>query len=207
MVALESWGNPVLVGKYPFKILFTQDGQYLMTTNLQWGADVRGFWAEAPRGAIAVVRFASQAEQPEQQQHFLVSVAETGVSPEGIAISPNGRLVATVNLERSYLPYNDSRITWFSSLTLMEFDPRTGHLETLGDFLYEGILPEALVFDRSGNYLAVANYDHFDDAQRGGSIDFWRVILNDGTHPAPRLVQTNHSVPVTRGVHSLVLVP
>jgi hypothetical protein len=206
-IALEPWGNPVLVGKYPFKITFTQDGKFLMTTNLQWGPDVQGFWTEAPRGAIAVVRFASQPAQTGQPQHLLVSVAETGVSPEGIAISPNGRFVATTNLERSYLPYNDRRITWFSSLTLMQFDPQTGHLETIGDYPYEGVLPEALVFDRSGEYLAVANYDHFNDLQQKGSIDFWRIVTNDWTHPTPRLVQTTHSVPVTRGVHSMVLVP
>ncbi len=206
-VSLEPWGNRVLVGKYPFKIMFTQDGRYLMSTNLQWGADVGGFWADAPRGSISVVRFASEAHAQEQPQHLLVSVAETGVSPEGITISPNQQLVATVNLERSYLPYNDQRITWFSSLTLMQFDPRTGHLETVGDFLYEGILPEALVFDRSGQYLAVVNYDNFNDAQPGGSVDFWRVVTNDITHPIPRLVKTNHSVSVTRGAHSMVLVP
>jgi DNA-binding beta-propeller fold protein YncE len=206
-VSLEPWGNQVLVGKYPFKIVFAQGGQFLMTTNLQWGPDVEGFWAEAPRGAIAVVRFANEPSQSGQPQHFLVSVAETGVSPEGIAISPDGTLVATTNLERSYLPYDDSRITWFSSLTLMQFDPKTGHLETVGDFLYEGILPEALVFDRSGKYIAVANYDRFDDAQPGGSVDFWRVVTDDWTHPTPRLVQTDRSVPVTRGVHSMILVP
>ena len=206
-ISLKPWGNNVLVGKYPFKIMFTQDGQYLMTTNLQWGPDVGGFWTEAPRGSISVVRFTSEAPQEGEPQHVLVSVAETGVSPEGIAISPNQRLVATVNLERSYLPYDDKRITWFSSLTLMQFNPNTGYLETVSDFPYDGILPEALVFDRSGEYIAVANYDHFDDARTGGSVDFWRVITNDFTNPTPRLVKTNHSVPVTRGVHSMVLLP
>jgi DNA-binding beta-propeller fold protein YncE len=206
-VALEPWGKRILVGKYPFKIMFTRDGQYLLTTNLQWGPDVNEFWTEAPRGSISAVRFAMESGQKGQPQHFLVSVAETGVSPEGIAISPDGMLVATTNLERSYLPYDDQRITWFSSLTLMQFDSKTGHLETLGDFLYDGILPEALTFDRSGQYLAVATYDHFDRSRKGGSIDFWRVVRNDWTHPTPRLVQTNDSVAVTRGVHSLVLVP
>jgi DNA-binding beta-propeller fold protein YncE len=206
-VTLESWGTPVLVGKYPFKIMFMRNGQYLITTNLQWGSDVRDFWVEAPRGSIGVVRFSTETQQEGQPQHFLVSVAETGVSPEGIAISPDGTMVVTTNLERSYLPYDDPRITWFSSLTLMQFDQKTGHLQKLGDFLYDGILPESLVFDRSGQYLAVANYDHFDDDRQGGSVDFWRVVTNDLTHPTPRLVQTNHSVPVTRGVHSMVLVP
>jgi len=204
-ITLEPWGAPTIVGKYPFKIMFTSDGQHLLTTNLKWGPDVQGFWTEAPRGSIGVVRFSMQPEKNGQPRHPLVSVAETGVSPEGITISPDGTLVVTANLERSYLPYNDSRITWFSSLTLMRFDPKKGLLETLGDYFHDGILPETLTFDTSGRYIAVSTYDHFDDSHKGGSIDFWRVA-SDPMAPKPRLVKTNYSVTVTRGVHSMVLV-
>jgi DNA-binding beta-propeller fold protein YncE len=130
----------------------------------------------------------------------------TGVSPEGLAISPNGRYVVTTNLERSYLPYNDDRITWFSSLTLIMLDPQTGQLNRVADYPFDGILPEAAAFDASSQYLAVVNYDFFDDRTPGGSIDFWR-IASDPLNPQPMLVQTRYSVPVTRGAHSMVLVP
>lgn len=60
-----------------------------------------------------------------------------------------------------------------------------------------------LVDDGAG-FLAVANDDHFDDRRAGSSIDFWRP-----TPPlAPnnvQLVKTEHSVPVTRGAHSMVI--
>jgi hypothetical protein len=130
----------------------------------------------------------------------------TGVSPEGLAVSPNGRYVVTTNLERSYLPYEDDRITWFSSLSFFTLDPETGQLNHIGDYPYDGILPEAAAFDASSQYLAVVNYDHFDDSIAGGSIAFWRVPA-DPLDPRPTLVQTRYSVPVTRGAHSLVLVP
>ncbi|MDJ0633756.1 MAG: hypothetical protein QNJ34_11265 [Xenococcaceae cyanobacterium MO_188.B29] len=135
----------------------------------------------------------------------MISRAQTGVSPEGLAISPNGRYVVTTNLERSYLPYDDDRITWYSSLTLATLDPETGQLNHIADYPFDGILPEAAAFDASSQYLAVVNYDHFDDSIEGGSIDFWRIGA-DPLNPQPQLIKTNYSVPVTRGVHSMVLV-
>ena len=124
---------------------------------------------------------------------------------KGLAVSPDGRWVATTNLERSYLPYDDKRITWFSSITLARLDPATGYLTKIGDFNYDGILPEAAVFDNSSQYLAVATYDHFDDRKEGGSIDFWRLQA-DPLEPANvQLIKTEHSVPVTRGPHSMAI--
>lgn len=70
---------------------------------------------------------------------------------------------------------------------------------------FEGIPPEAAVFDGSGKYVAAVTFDHFDDSKPGGAIDFWRVV-DDATSDGPRLVRTSHSVPVRRGPHSLVIV-
>ena len=129
----------------------------------------------------------------------------TGVSPEGLAVSPDGRWVPTTNLERSYLPYDDPRITWFSSITLARLDRETGVLTRVSDFSYDGILPEAAVFDNSGTYLAVTNFDHFDDRRAGSSVDLWR-IQSDPLDPGNvQLVETEHSVRVPRGAHSAVI--
>ncbi|WP_017327913.1 beta-propeller fold lactonase family protein [Synechococcus sp. PCC 7336] len=200
---IEPWGPPTFLGKYPFMGRFTPDGQYFIASNLYWGDDVAGFWIEAPRGDVVAVRIATAADADGNVRHPLVSRTTTGISPEGLAISPDGALVVTTNLERSYLPYDDDRITFYSSLTLVELDPETGQLSTVGDYAFDGILPEAAAFDASGNFLAVVNYDHFDDSIRGGSVDFWRVERRDGL----QLVQTDYSIPVTRGAHSIVLVP
>lgn len=88
----------------------------------------------------------------------------------------------------------------------MTLDPQTGQLNRIADYPFDGILPEAAAFDASSQYLAVVNYDFFDDRTPGGSIDFWR-IASDPLNPQPMLVQTRYSVPVTRGAHSMVLVP
>lgn len=152
------------------------------------------------------VRLAARQAEDGSVVHAMVSRAITGVSPEGIAISPDGRWVASTNLERSYLPYDDPRQTFFSSITLLRLDPASGSLARVGDFAYDGILPEAAAFDASSRYLAVVTYDHYDDSRTGGSVDFWR-LAGDPLDPARvELVKTSHSVPVPRGAHSLVLV-
>ena len=203
---LQPWGNGVKIEKAPYMARFTPDGRHLIVNNLFWGPDVEGTWSEAPLGSVNSIRLEAGTRSDGSPRHALVSRAITGVSPEGIAISPNGQFVVTTNLERSYLPYDDDRITWFSSLSLITLDPETGQLNHVGDYPYDGILPEAAAFDASSQFLAVANYDHFDDRIQGSSIDFWRIAA-DPLNPQPMLVQTRYSVPVTRGAHSLVLVP
>jgi DNA-binding beta-propeller fold protein YncE len=203
---LQPWGNVVQVEKAPYMARFTPDGRHVIVNGLYWGLDVEGRWSEAPRGSVVSIRLEAGTQADGSPRHALVSRAMTGVSPEGLAISPNGRYVVTTNLERSYLPYDDDRITWFSSLTLITLDPQTGQLNRVADYPFDGILPEAAAFDASSQYLAVVNYDFFDDRTPGGSIDFWR-IASDPLNPQPMLVQTRYSVPVTRGAHSMVLVP
>lgn len=203
---LRRWGGTVKIEKAPYMARFTPDGRHLLVNNLFWGADVEGQWNEAPRGSVNSIRLEAGRTADGQPRHALVSRAVTGVSPEGLAVSPDGRFVVTTNLERSFLPYGDQRITWFSSVTLMRLDPETGALARVGDYPFDGILPEAAAFDASGRYLAVVAYDHFDDRERGGSVDFWRLATDPLEPGRVELVRTPYRVPVTRGVHSMVLV-
>ena len=204
-LSLEIIGNVVDVERAPFRAEFTPDGRHVVVNGLYWGADIAGRWIEAPRGAVLTVRMNAEVDG-DKIRHALVSRVTTGVSPEGLAVSPDGRWVATMNLERSYLPYDDARITWFSSITLAALDPETGALRHVGDFNYDGVLPEAGVFDNSSSYLAVVNYDHFDDRRQGGSVDFWRIDRDPLAPDNVQLVRTEHSVPVARGAHSAVIV-
>ncbi|MGL5942424.1 MAG: hypothetical protein ACRC2S_19010 [Waterburya sp.] len=204
-LSIEPWGNVVQIEKAPYMGRFTPNGRHFIVNNLYWGTDVEGTWTEAPKGSINSIRLQAGKQEDGSPRHALISRSQTGVSPEGLAISPNGRYVVTTNLERSYLPYDDERITWYSSLTLATLNPKTGQLNHVADYPFDGILPEAAAFDASSQYLAVANYDHFDDSIKGGTIDFWRIGA-DPLNPKPQLIKTNYSVPITRGVHSLVLV-
>lgn len=205
-LTLEPWGNIVQIEKAPYMARFTPDGRHVIVNNLYWGADVEGTWSEAPRGSVVSIRLEAGTQADGSPRHALVSRAMTGVSPEGLAVSPNGKYVVTTNLERSYLPYDDDRITWFSSLSFFTLDPQMGQLNHVADYAFDGILPEAAAFDASSQYLAVVSFDNFDDRMPGSSIDFWR-IATDPLNPQPQLVQTRYSITVTRGAHSMVLVP
>ena len=199
-VSLEAWGNPVLVSKYPFMGRFTPDGSHFLTGNLYWGSDVVGIWTEAPAGDVTSIRFATEAGE-NGPRHFLVGRAETGISPEGIAISPDGEWAVTTNLEVSYAPADDPRHTPYSSLTLIDIDTSTGRLHTVGTYAFDGILPEAAVWDASSGYVAVVNYDQLDPNREGGSIDFWKLVEGD----TASLVQLRTSVETPHGPHSIVL--
>lgn len=202
---LEPFGNVVDIERAPYRIEFTPDGRHVVINALYWGPDIQGTWNEAPQGSVVTVRMNAEEREDGTVRHALIDRVPTGVSPEGLAVSPDGRWIATTNLERSYLPYDDPRITWFSSLTLIRLDQATGQLQAVGTFNYDGILPEAAVFDNSGTYLAVANYDHFDDRKPGSSIDFWRIQSDPLNADNVQLIKTEYSVPVARGAHSMVI--
>ncbi|WP_375592897.1 hypothetical protein ABWI00_12615 [Algihabitans albus] len=204
-LVVEPYGNIVEIDRAPYRVLFTPDGSHVVTNALYWGQDIAGTWIEAPRGQLLTVRMNAEERDDGTVRHAVIDRVMTGVSPEGLAVSPNGRWVATTNLERSYLPYDDARITWYSSVTLAALDQETGDLTEIGTFSYDGILPEAAVFDNSGNYLAVANFDHFDDRREGSSIDFWRIQTDPLDPGNTQLIKTEHSVPVTRGAHSMAI--
>ncbi|MEO0521547.1 MAG: hypothetical protein AAF088_01350 [Pseudomonadota bacterium] len=200
-VTLEPYGNTVLTSKYPFMGRFSPDGTLYLTSNLYWGPDIGGIWTEAPEGDVTTIRL-GQASGDNTPRHVIVDRAMTARSPEGIAISPDGEWAVTTNLEVSYAPADDPRHTLYSSLTLIDLDPATGMMETVGTYAYDGILPEAAAFDASGDYVMVVNYDQFEGGSDGGSIDFWRLVEGD----RPKLVQTRTSIPVPHGPHSTTLV-
>ncbi|MEM9012426.1 MAG: hypothetical protein AAGE18_14435 [Pseudomonadota bacterium] len=204
-LSVTPFGNVVEIDRAPYRVFFTPDGSHAVANALYWGPDIAGTWIEAPRGSVLTVRMNAETREDGTVRHAFVDRVLTGVSPEGLAVSPDGRWVATTNLERSYLPYDDPRITWYASVTLAALDQDTGDLTEIGTFNYDGILPEAAVFDTSGSYLAVANYDHFDDRRTGSSIDFWRIQTDPLDPGNTQLIKTEHSVPVARGAHSMVI--
>ena len=110
-LAVEPFGNVVDIERAPYRVLFTPDGSHVVVNATYWGPDIAGTWVEAPVGSVLTVRMNAEVRNDGSVRHALIDRVETGVSPEGLAVSPDGRWVATVNLERSYLPYDDPRIT------------------------------------------------------------------------------------------------
>lgn len=202
---LRRWGEAVKVGKDPFSGQFTPDGRFFITTNWgrNFGAQITTLAQRLPTepGTLSVIRVAELGASAAQARHRVVATATSDLNPEGIAISPDGSLVVTVNMRGSAFPENSARFTRQSSLSLLKLDRDSGQLTKVGDYPFEGILPENATFDASGNSLAVAVYDYFTPQPEGG-VEIWRVVRQ----PSLALERTGVIIDVGRGVHQVVLV-
>jgi hypothetical protein len=194
---IRSWGAPVKVGTFPDEGAFTPDGRYYLTTDLHWGTEVPGLFLEPPPGSVTAVAF-----DAEHGRHRVTGRAPTDISPEGIAISPDGRFIVTGNLTRSFMPWDDPRLLVAGSLDLLELDTASGELRALQRIPIHGILPEGITFDASGNYVAATVFDHFDPRRRRGTVEIFHLATGN----RPRLVRTNVQIEVPPGPHSILLV-
>ncbi len=193
---LLPWGTPVKVGKFPYSGAFTPDGKFFISTDLQWGQDVDGFNVGAPAGQLTSIRL------DDAGAHRVVSTAGVGISPEGLAISNDGRLVATSNLLRSFLPEGDPRATREGSLSLLTFSPATGELTLAGEFPINA-MPAGITFDSKDQFLAVTQFRSFDPAATTGELSFWRVNRDGST---PSLEQMDFFVGLGQGPHGVLII-
>lgn len=203
-LSLTAWGNPVGVEKQPFQVRFTPDARFVVLNCMYFGADASAT-ATLPASVLSV-RVAGSTRTDGSPVHQIVSRVLAGNYAEGIALSPDGRWIATANLEQSSQPLDKPEQGFFSSVSLIRFDPQLGLLDKVGTYAFDGILPESVVFDNSSRFLAVTTFDHYDEQKPGGSIDFWRLAGDAFDPKRIELVRTGYSVPVTRGIHSMVIV-
>ena len=199
---LRPWGNRVAVEPGTLLTCFSPDGRYFFANGTPAPADP----SQPTPGVVLSIRLDAKPGQPGGPVHEEVSRARTGLIPEGLTISPDGQLLVTVNLETTYLPLGTPTRGRYASLSLFGVDPATGALTMAGDFAFDGMLPESAVFDGSSRRLAVANYGQLDNLTGPGSIDFWRVVGNSQGPERLRLIKTNYSLSVQRGVHTLSVV-
>lgn len=201
---LISWGRPVKVGKDPFSGQFTPDGRFYLTSNWgrNFGEQVKTLEQRLPeaRGTVSVIRLAEPRTSGSRVQHRVVSNATTDISPESLVISPNGSQVVTVNMRGTLFPPNSPRFSRQSSLSLLTLNHKSGQLNKISDYPFEGILPESAAFDTSGNYLAVTVYDYFTSKPEGG-IEVWQFLQK----PKPALQRTGYRIDINRGVHQVLV--
>ncbi|BBM86498.1 WD40 repeat domain-containing protein [Candidatus Uabimicrobium amorphum] len=198
---IEPFGNKITTGKYLTMGSFTPDGNFFLISDVAWG-DSQLSYLFNPRGTLTSIAFGEKTKY-----HCIVSRKEVGYSPEGFAMSPDGKLVVTVNINRTYLPSIFPATVWpyreRSSLTLLTFDRETGRIKVIAEYGFDGLLPENATFDASGKNLAVAIYHNREEKPREGFIEFWNVTKKDNY----ALERTGYKIPCMRGIHDLVLVP
>ncbi len=221
---IAPWGAPVKVGKFPLSGRFSPDGRFFIINELHWGPDVEGFLAGAPEGTLTAIRVSSVptcvvppvneydgAGNLVRSQdgrvdlslavHEVVSTAVVGISPESMALSPDGKYIATANIRRSFLKDGDPRQTRGGILSLVGFNTATGELTNHGE-LDIPALPEGIAFDASGKHLVVSQFMSFEPGAVDGELSFFKLIRTD----PPTLLPADFYVGVGIGPHGVVIV-
>jgi 6-phosphogluconolactonase (cycloisomerase 2 family) len=202
--ALKLWGNIVETGRDPFVGRFTPDGRHYLTSN--WG---RNFAATSLDGRIpdaastmSVIRLADPEAQ--EGEHERLATIDTDISAEGMAVSPDGRLVATFNMRGTTFAPGTPRYSREAGISLLSFDPQTGTLTKLSDTPFEAVLPEGGTFDLTGDHVIATSFEAQPDAAPGvgAGLAVFRVV-KDGT---PRLEPVGR-VPLPHGVHHVDVAP
>ncbi len=202
-LALKPWGDPVEVEKFPMIVAFAPDENYLFVNAYYAGDPVPKPPFGFPNGTLTAIRLHAQDDDHGRPVHLVTSHQAVGRGPEGMAVSPDGTLVLSVDMEGSYFPPTDPRRTRYSTLTLFRLNPITGNLDRQGSFPFDGVLPESAVFDRTGKRIAVAVFSQFDDPTAPGWIDFWRVVDDPLDPKITQLVRTHQSISLPRGAMQL----
>ena len=78
-------------------------------------------------------------------------------------------------MRETALPTSSSRFTRQATVSLFSFDADSGRLTKVEDFPFEGVLPEGISFDATGEHLIVATFEYFDSDEPTGGLDIWQV--------------------------------
>jgi DNA-binding beta-propeller fold protein YncE len=143
-------------GPDPFVGRFTPDGRYYLTSN--WGRDLTAasLTDRLPSrpSTVSVIEMGTEGEPPR-----VVATADSDRSAEGLAVSPDGTWVATVNMRGSALSEGAAGHDRDASVSLFRFDSETGQLDKVGDYPLTGVLPEGGAFDPSGRYFVATVFE------------------------------------------------
>ncbi|NEQ45991.1 MAG: lactonase family protein [Leptolyngbya sp. SIOISBB] len=195
------WGNRVVTSKWPMSGKFSPDGRFYVTNDLQWGPDVRGFYLNAPPSQLTVIELAPLRTEAEAQ-HFVVGGVSLPRHAESLAFSNDGTLIATSNIGQTWFSPGETGYSQ-SSLSLIQFDAMTGQVNHVGDWTFDGILPEGIEFDASDQYVVAGVFEYDTPEPRQGALEFWRVNRAGET---PQLEPTDYVIATGPGAHSLIVV-
>lgn len=187
-------GKTIKVGAMPGTGKFNADGSVFVLVDAKKAANASGTGA----GEVFAVQFSTDDTPGE---HKILSQAATGEGPESVAISPDGSVVVVVNAGQSYQPFGNAAVAK-SSLTVYALG-KDGKLTQSADYPFDGIAPQSVDFDRSGDAIAVAVPEYLDYGMRNGGIEFWKVTKGD----KPTLTKQAGRISLTRGCHAIKVIP
>lgn len=194
-------GLPVEVGRLLSVLRWSPDGRFLFALDTGWGPRPADRVLNGPGSIHVIAR--------EDDGWALTGSVPSGRSSENFAVSRDGRFLATLNMERTYLP-GGFPLGLFggrdaSSVSLFAIDSSTGLPVPLGaPVLFRGVLPQGIAFDRAGRALAVAVFQDHDPRSVAGWVEFFQL---EGAGSEARLRLTNYRVETPRGAHDLAVLP
>ncbi|MEV0707894.1 beta-propeller fold lactonase family protein [Nocardia aurea] len=198
-VAVAPWGAPVRTGPDPFVGRFTPDGRHYLTSD--WGRDLAATTLAdrlpSDRSKLGVIRL---GEPGTTARHRVVATADTDKSAEGLAISPDGTHIATVNMRGSAFPPGSPGYDEYASVTLLRMDGATGAVTKIGDYPLRGVLPEGGAFDPTGEYFLATVFQGRGPQDPGPGIEIFRV----GSDEQPGLTPVQR-IPLPHGVHHVAV--
>jgi hypothetical protein len=200
---LAPWGDPVTVGADPFVGRFTPDGRHYVTAN--WGRDFTATTLEGRLptrpSTLSVIRLADP-DASGAPRHAVVTTADSGPSSEGLAISPDGRLLATINMGTTALAPGTPRFRREASVSLLALDPQSGALRKLSDTPFDGVLPEGGAFDLDGGHFVATVFEGHAGTgpEAGPGLAVFRV--ERGAEPS---LTPLGRLPLPHGVHHVEL--
>lgn len=198
--AVEALGPPIEFGVALAVGRWTPDGRFFLITDVN-SYDSTIAMLTQRGGQVHVVK-----PPMGDTSARLVASSRVGRFAEGLELSDDGALVASIAMERTYLPELFFLEAWPRRrtylLTLLSLDAETGALTELDRIRAAGVLPEDVIFDATGRNLAVAVFHRRKGADRErGFIDFFS-ITESGELQAQGRTQA-----VMRGPHDLVRLP
>lgn len=197
IIRMDLLGRPLKVGNYPGAGQFTPDGKYYLVPDLKLGADAKAEQGYDGKGDMFVIKFNLEGTN----DHALITKIKVGENPEGFAISPDGSLVIVANMKKSYYPWESPDFSKKASLSLLKLTS-DGTLSNVAEYEFDGVLPQNIAFDKSGDNIAVTVFDYFNFGKHFGGIEFWKVNKGD----KPTLQKQDFKLFLPRGCHALRIV-
>ncbi len=196
---VEKIGDPIEFGVRLSTMKWSPDGRFLIVT------DVNAYDSTIAMLTQRGGQVFSVKPPTEQAPAQVIDQVRVGRFAEGVELSDDGTMIASIAMERTYLPELAPLAVWPHrrqySLMLISLDPETGALTKLDEIRAAGVLPEDVIFDETGRNLAVATFHRRKGPDRlRGFVDFFSI--EDG-----KLVAQNRTQSVMRGPHDLVRIP
>jgi WD40 repeat protein len=197
IIRLDIVGHTLKVGSLPSAGKFTPDGKYYLFPDIKSNIADKSELVNDAFGDMFVLKFNLDGTS----EHYLITKTKIGETPTSFAISPDGSLVAVTNAKKSYFPWKNNESSKKASISLLKLST-DGSLNNIAEYEFDGILPKNIVFDKTGENIAVTVFDYFNFGKHFGGLEFWKV--KNGENPS--LQKQDFKLLMPRGLHAIHIV-